>query len=340
MVEWAVRYVTWNFNPLFVMGGAAEMWKTNWATDWLALLFVLLFMMRKSMDAVQLSLATINERNAVRKAMDCWVHHDVHYFMQYGEEKRRQPNYRDGANPLAAFDSALGHRVYLHPFLWCVAIMGWLFLVFWSLLVPHMGLATGLVAVLLPATGSLLLMSGGVAVSFGWERDQHRWSALAVLPIPDLHLALGKIKGVVRPTLWVGLIASATALLLGWRGTLPLESSLWMALHVITFPVALACVTATLALTTPTLGEAISRWAVLGAIPAIATILPPPIGGFGGLALPFSPPLLVLFLVTHGPVPELVRGAWVSLALEVVGLIASLFILRFYLRRWTVGETD
>ena len=113
-----------------------------------------------------------------------------------------------------------------------------------------------------------------------------------------------------------------------------------MALHVLVFPVALAFVSATLALTTPTVGEALYRWAVLGAIPSVASLLPAPIGGLSGLALPFTPPLLVLLMVIHGPVPELVRGAWTAFGLEIFGIISSLLILRFYLRAWTVGEKD
>jgi hypothetical protein len=114
----------------------------------------------------------------------------------------------------------------------------------------------------------------------------------------------------------------------------------WMGVHVLLFPVALAYVTACLALTTPSLDEALWRWAVLGAIPSIAFLLPEPIGGDGGLALPFTPPLLVLILVINGATPELVRGAWISLGLETVGIGASLFILNRFLRQWTVGEKD
>jgi hypothetical protein len=183
-------------------------------------------------------------------------------------------------------------------------------------------------------------MSGGVAISFGWERDQHRWTELATLPVDNVRLALGKIKGVVRPTLWIGLLAAFTALILGWRGALHPASSHWMALHVLLFPVVLAFVCATLSLTTPTVGEALYRWAVLGAIPTLASALPPPIGGGEGIAAPFSPPVMVLFLVMNHPTPALVRGAWISLGLEVVGIIASLAFLALYLRRWTVIETD
>jgi hypothetical protein len=297
-------------------------------------------MMRKSMDAVQNSLSHLSERDVPRGTDTYWIHHDVHSFMEYGESKRREPNYRDGANPIAAFDVALGHRVYLHPFLWTVALLVYLFLLFWTLLVPNMGALTGTAATLIPATLALLLMSGGVAVSFGWERDQHRWSSLAILPMSDVHVAWGKIKGVVRPTLWTCLLASLTALIIGWRGALHWEVALWMALHVTVFPVALACVSATLALTTPTLSEALYRWGILGAIPSIATILPSPIGGTAGLALPFTPPLLVLMLVLNGPTPELIRSAWTALGLEIFGTAAALVILSFFLRRWTVGERD
>lgn len=338
--QWVVQKVVWHLNPLLTIGAAIHYWPSTWLTDWLVLVVLMLFMMRKSMDAIQISLATLPERDIVRKEADHWIHHDGHFFTQYSDNRRRQANYRDGGNPIAAFDVALGHRVYLHPFLWAVAIMLYLFLLAWSLLVPTMGADTGVAAVLVPATGALLLMSGGVAVSFGWERDQHRWPTLAVLPVSDLRLALGKIKGVVRPTLWVGLVASLTALLLGWRGAIHAESALWLSLHVLLFPVTLAFVSATLALTTPTVGEAIFRWAVLGAIPTLAFVLPPPIGGEGGLALPFSPPFLVLILVLRGPSPELIRGAWISLGLEVFGILASLLILGLLLRRWTVGERD
>jgi hypothetical protein len=338
--RWAALWVLWHANPLLTVGGAGGLWPTTWFTDWLVLLFVMLFMMRKSMDTVQGSLNTLPERDRARRNIDFWVHHDVHYFLQYGEGKRRQPRYYDGGNPIAAFDVALGHRVFLHPSLWAVGVLAYLFLLGWSLLVPPLGRGTGIVAVLLPATGALLLMSGGVAVSFGWERDQHRWPSLAVLPIDNVRLALGKIKGVVRPTLWIGFLASATALVLGWRGALPHESALWMALHVLVFPVALAFVSATLTLTTPTVGEALFRWAFLGALPTLGSILPPPIGGEGGLLLPLTPPLLVLLLVANGPTPELIRGAWISLGLEVAGVLGSLLILSLYLRRWTVGERD
>ena len=75
-------------------------------------------------------------------------------------------------------------------------------------------------------------------------------------------------------------------------------------------------------------------------IPSIATILPYPIGGTAGLALPFTPPLLVLMLVLNGPTPELIRSAWTALGLEIFGTTAALFILAFFLRRWTVGEQD
>lgn len=337
---WVARQIISHWNPLLVMAAAAEVAASTWFTDWLALLFVLLFMMRKSMDAIQLALAAMPDQDSPKTDASVWVHHDVHYFTQYGEGGRRQPQYRDGGNPIAAFDVALGHRVFLHPFFWALAIMLYLFMLGWSLLIPAKGLVTALVAVLLPATGALLLMSGGVAVSFGWERDQHRWPSLAVLPVDNLRLALGKIKGVVRPTLWIGFTSSLTAVLLGWRGALPLEPALWMAIHVLIFPVALACVSAVLALSTPNVSESLYRWAVLGAIPALATALPPPVGGDSGIALPFSPPLLVLILVLTGPTPGLIRGAWVSLGLEVFGIIASLLILTFLLRRWTVGEKD
>jgi hypothetical protein len=329
-----------NWNPFLLVGAAVGLWKSVWFTDWLALLLIMLFMMRKSMDAVHLALGSLGEQNSRSADPDRWIHHDIHYFTQYGKDRRRQPEYRDGGSAIAAFDAALGHRVYLHPVFWTLALMIYLFLLGWSLLVPALGKYTGIAAVLTPATAALLLMSGGVAVSFGWERDQHRWPALAVLPIDNIRLALGKIKGVVRPTLWMGLLAGATALLLGWRGALDFHASLWMALHVLVFPVALAFVSATLALTTPTLGEALLRWAVLGAIPTLATVLPPPIGGASGVALPFTPPLLVLILVLNGPTPDLLRAAWTALGLEVFGIAASLIILKLFLRRWTVGEKD
>jgi len=338
--QWTVQKIVWHLNPLLTVGAVVHYWPSTWFTDWLVLLVLMLFMMRKSMDAIQISLSSLPERDIVRKDADHWIHHDGHFFTQYSDDRRQQAQYRDGGNPIAAFDVALGHRVYLHPFLWAVAIMLYLFLLGWSMLVPALGNGTGVAAVLVPATGALLLMSGGVAVSFGWERDQHRWPTLAVLPISNIRLALGKIKGVVRPTLWIGLVASLTALLLGWRGAIHPEAALWLSLHVLLFPVALAFVSATLALTTPTVGEALFRWAVLGAIPTIAFVLPPPIGGEGGLALPFSPPFLVLLLVLNGPSPELIRGAWISLGLELFGIITSLLILGLLLRRWTVGERD
>jgi hypothetical protein len=335
-----VEHVFWHWNPLLVVWAVADIRHASWLTDWLVLVLILLFMMRKSMDSVHVALGALPERDVKRGSADYWMHHDVHYFMQFGEETRRQPQYRDGGNPVAAFDVALGHRVYLHPFFWSVAFMAYLFMLGWSLLVPPLGLGTGIAAVLIPATGALLLMSGGVAVSFGWERDQHRWPALSILPISNLSLAMGKIKGVVRPTLWINLAASLTALLLGWRGALQWEASLWMALHVLVFPVALACVAATLALTTSSLGEALYRWAVLGAIPTLATLLPPPLGGETGMAVSFSPPLLVLILVVTGPTPGLVRAAWISLGLEIAGIFGSLLILALFLRSWTVGEKD
>jgi hypothetical protein len=340
---WAMQiaqYAFWHLNPVLTVGGAAGAWPTTWLTDWLAALAFAAFMMRKSMDSVQLAIGELPQREQRKDDEVYWIHHHLHPFMQFGEARRPVPQYRDGGDVIAAFDTALGHRVYLHPFLWSLAIMAYLFLLGWSMLVPHLGRGTGIAAVLVPATGALLLMSGGVAVSFGWERDQGRWPALAVLPISNVWLAAGKIKGVVRPTLWIGLVAGMTALLLGWRGAIEVEASLWMALHVIAFPVALACVTATLALSTPTVGEALYRWAVLGAIPTVAWLLPPPIGGDDGLALPFSPPLLVLLLVAKGPNPALLQGAWVSFALEVIGVVSAFVIFHLYLREWTVGERD
>lgn len=339
-LQWTIQQLARHWNPFLTIPASADLWRSTWLTDWLVLMGITTFMMRKSMDSIQIALASLPERETIRSGVDFWVHHDVHYFTQYGEEQRREAKYRDNGNPIAAFDVALGHRVFLHPFLWAVVLMVYLFLLGWSLLVPAYGLGTGIVAVLLPATGALLLMSGGVAVSFGWERDQHRWPALAVLPIEGHRIALGKIKGVVRPTLWIGLLASLSALLLGWRGTLPPESALWMALHVLTFPVALAFVSATLSLTTPTLGEALYRWAFFGAIPTLASILPYPIGGEAGLALPFTPPLLVLLVVLEGPTPDLVRACWTSLGLQVFGVVFSLLIFSFSLRRWVVGERD
>jgi len=319
------------------VAGAAELRLTTWLTDWLVLAALTLFLMRKSMDAVQQALADLPELERPQPDTEAWIHHDVHFFTQFGREPRR-PAYRDGSNAIAAFDVALGHRVYLHPFFWSVALLGYLFLLGWALLVPEKGAVVGTVAALMPATAALLLMSGGVAVSFGWERDRGRWPALAVLPVGNLALGWGKILGVVRPTLWLGLMASMTALVLGWRGALDPVAALWMALHVLLFPVVLACVAAALALTTPTLAEALYRWAVFGAIPAAGALLPPPIGGEAGLALPFSPPLLVLLLVVRGTTPALLRGAAISLALEVAGFAAALLILHFLLRRLTVGE--
>lgn len=339
-----VLHLLQHWNPFLTAGAASGLWKSVWITDWLMLIVMTAFMMRKSMDAVQIALATLPERDSPHEhiAEGAWVHHDVHYFTLYGEDegKRRQPKYLDGRNPVTAFDVALGHRVYLHPFFWCLAVMLYLFLVGWSLLVPHIGKYTAAAAVLFPATGALLMMSGGVAISFGWERDQHRWPTLAVLPLSNQRIAYGKILGVVRPTLWTGLLACLTAVLMGWRGALEQEVALWMALHVLAFPVTLAFVSATLALTTPTVGEALYRWAVLGAIPTLATLLPFPVGGPAGLAVPFTPPLLVLLLVIFGPTPELLRGAWISLGLEVFGIVVSMTVLTLFLRRWTVGEKD
>lgn len=339
-LRWLALHLLYHWNPFLTVPGSAGLVQTTWLTDWLVLALFLLFMMRKSMDAVQSALSRLGDREAVRADLVYWVHHDGQYFTQYGERRRPDPQYRDGGNPVAAFDVARGHRVFLHPFLWTVALLGYLFLLGWSLLVPPFGRVTGVAAVLIPATGALLLMSGGVAVSFGWERDQHRWPELAVLPVENVRLALGKIKGVVRPTLWIGLLASLTALLLGWRGALHPEAATWMALHVLLFPVVLAFVSATLALATPTVGEALYRWAVLGAIPTLATALPPPLGGGDGLAAPFSPPVMVLFLVLSEPTPELVRGAWISLGLELAGLAGGLLVLARYLRAWTVSEKD
>jgi hypothetical protein len=292
------------------------------------------------MDAVQIALSRLGERVTSHADHVFWVHHDAQYFTQYAGRRRAGPQYRDGGNPVAAFDVARGHRVFLHPFLWTVGLLVYLFLLGWSTLVPTYGRYTAIAAVLIPATGALLLMSGGVAVSFGWERAQHRWRELAVIPLEDRRLALGKIKGVVRPTLWIGFMAALTAAFLGWRGALEWHASLWMALHVLLFPIVLAFVSATLALTTPTVAEALYRWAVLGAIPTLATALPPPIGGGEGIAAPFSPPMMVLFLVLNRTTPELYRGAWISLGLEIAGLLGSFILLTLYLRRWTISTTD
>ena len=340
IVQWLGQHLVWHWNPLLTIWGAGGLRGTTWITDWLVLLFYVTFMMRNSMDAVQIGLRSLPERDRYRTDVDAWIHHDGHFFTQYGDERRIHPVYRDGGNAITAFDVALGHRVFLHPFLWTVGIMLYVCLTVWSLLAPDHGKFTAIAAVLTPATGALLLMSGGVAVSFGWERDQHRWPSLAAIPMSNITLALGKIKGVVRPTLWLVFVASITALVFGWRGALDPEAALWMSLHVLLFPVVLAVVSATLALTTPTLGEALYRWAVLGAIPTLATVLPYPIGGHAGIALPFTPPLLVLLIVVHGPTPDLVRAAWIALGLELAGLVGSLLILGFLLRRWTVGERD
>lgn len=327
-------------NPLFAVGATTGTWKSLWLTDWLALVFVLVFMTRKSMDAVQVSLAILPERGGARKSGDYWIHHDVAHFTQFNGGKRPEPPYYDGGNPIAAFDVALGHRIYLHPFLWCLATLFYLSMVFWSLLVPDLGRWTAIAAALTPGALALILMSGGVAISFGFERDQHRWPALAVLPISNVRLAMGKVKGVVRPTLWLALLACLTALAMGWRGALELDAALWMGIHLVVFPVALACVSATLALTTPTVGEALYRWMVLGAIPTLASWLPYPIGTTAGIALPCSPPLLVLWLAVSGPSQALHRGAWIAFGLEIVGICASLLILGLFLRNWTVGEKD
>jgi hypothetical protein len=345
VVQVVVQHVFWHWNPVLTVAGASGILRTTWATDWLVLALFTLFMMRTSMDAVDRALADLPEREHDRYRADLWIHHDVHYFTQYGfnadaEAKRREPAYYDAGNPIAAFDVALGHRVYLHPFLWLVAILGYLFCVGWSLLTPEMGKYTATFAVLLPATGALLLMSGGVAVSFAWEQDQHRWPSLAVLPMENHRIALGKVKGVVRPTLWLCFVGGLTALFMAWRGALEWQSALWMGLHVIVFPIALAGVSAVLALTRKNLEETIFWWAFLGAIPTLATILPAPIGGEGGWALPFSPPLLALLIVIEGPTAALVRGAWISFGLEVVGILGSLAVLGLYLREWTVGEHD
>lgn len=339
LVLWSIRWVVAHCNPLLTVSGTANLGNTTWLLDWLVLVGLLLFMMRKSMDAVYTAMNSLPERDIVRREVDHWVHHDGHYFTQYGS-RRREPAYYDGGNPITAFDVALGHRVYLHPFIWAVAIMAYLCFLVWSLMVPSLGEVTGLLAVLTPATGALLLMSGGVAVSFGWERDQHRWPALAVLPLSNHRLAWGKIKGVVRPTLWVALVASLTSVLLGLRGTWHMEASLWMALHVLVFPVSLAFVSATLTLTTPSLAEALYRWAILGAIPTLATALPPPIGGEAGLAMPATPPLLALLIVVEGPTHALVRASFIALGLEILGVVLSIAVMHWFLRRITVGERD
>ena len=215
LLGWVIQQLFRNWNPVLPVAGAAGVWDIPWFTNWLVLLVVLLFMMRASMDSVQVALAALPERDRERSNDDAWIHHDAHHLMPFGDPQRRQPHYRDGGNPVTAFDVALGHRVYLHPFFWTLALLAYFFLVGWSLLVPSFGRGTATVAVLLPATGALLLMSGGVAVSFGWERDRHRWPALAVLPLDNVQLAWGKINGVLRPTLWICLAASLTALLMG-----------------------------------------------------------------------------------------------------------------------------
>lgn len=342
ILQWTVRHVVQHWNPLLTVPGAVGAWETTWLTDWIVLFLLTGFLMRKSMDSVQAAMVVLPDRDIRLRHADHWIHHDGHFFAQYsGLGERKEAEYYDGRNPIAAFDVALGHRVYLHPFIWALAIMAYLCMLTWGLLFPTVGgVVTGTLAVLLPATGALLLMSGGVAVSFGWERDQHRWPALAVLPVESHRLALGKIKGVVRPTLWVVLVAGLTALALGLRGTIPLEVALWMGLHAMVFPVALAFVSACLALTTPTLGEALFRWAVLGAIPTLATALPPPVGGETGLALPLTPPLLVLVLVARGPTPALIQHCWTALGLELLGIGIALVVLGVFLRPLTVGEKD
>lgn len=333
-----VLYLLQSWNPLLVIGASIGEWGAPWVTSWAALLAMTIFLTAKSAEAIQIALAALQERGAARRRSDAWIHHDVHYFLDYGQDSRRHPHYRDGANAVAAFDVALGHRVFIHPFLWCLALMAYLFFLGWTMLVPDLGRWTATAAVLIPATAALLMMSCGVAISFGWERDQDRWMGLAALPMTDAQLALGKIKGVVRPTLWLNLLAAVTAVVIGWRGAVPMTIAWWMALHVLVFPVALAFASATLALTTPTIGEAISRWAVLGAIPTFAYLLPPPIGGDSGIALPISPPLMVLVLVAHGPTSELIAACWAALALEIFGVMLALLILGYFLRRWTVGE--
>lgn len=333
-----VLWMMSNLNPLLAVHGTASPASGEWPASWLTLLGVTAFLTMKSASAIQISLRALQAKEETQKRRDAWIHHDVHYFLDYGRDERRTVEYRDGGNPVAAFDVALGHRVFLHPFLWCLGLLAYLSLLVWSLLVPGLALWAGTAAVLLPATAALLLMSGGVAISFGWERDQERWTGLASLPMSDLRLATGKIKGVVRPTLWLGLMAAVTSLLLGWRGALPAHSSYWMALHVAVFPVALAFVSATLALNTPTIGEALLRWAVLGAIPTFAYLLPPPIGGDAGIALPLSPPLLMLVVIAHGLTSPLLAACWAALALEILGIALGLLLLAFRLRRWTVGE--
>ena len=115
LVRWLLQQAFWHLNPILTVAAIPGGLRTTWWSDWLILVFLTLFMMRKSMDAIQEALVTLPEQEFSYTPGDAWVHHDVHHFMQYGEERRRQPGYRDGGNPITAFDVALGHRVYLHP---------------------------------------------------------------------------------------------------------------------------------------------------------------------------------------------------------------------------------
>ncbi len=329
-----------NLDPIMVPVALARVPGFSWFGNWVALCLVTLLMLRKSTDAVHASLASLPERDNLNRSTEAWIHHDVHVFTQFGENQRRVPGYYDGGNPIAAFDVALGHRVYLHPFLWTLMLLAYLFLLGWSMLLPGLGRETGVLAALIPATAALLMMSGGVVVSFGWERQQLRWPSLAVLPISDYRLAFGKIKGVVRPNLWLGLLAALTAMVMGWRGAIHWDSALWLGLHVLVFPVVLSAVSAVLALTKRSLEDALYWWAILGALPTLASILPHPIGGPDGLALPLTPPLLALLIVLSGPRPELIHASIVSLTIQLLGLCVALVILGTCLRRLTVGERD
>ena len=355
-IRWVLVSLLVHWNPLFAAAGAGGWsiesiathpavrsigagvgWEPHWLTTFAALVGATFFMVWRSVEAVQQGLRTLVDRHPRHSGIDFWVHHSPRYFWQYTHRRRVMPTY-DGDNPIAAFDMVFGHRVFLHPFFWCLSVLGFIHLSLWTLLVPRFGAGTGTAAVMIPATLAVALMSGGVALSIAYERDQNRWPFLAMLPLTDFQIAAGKLVAALRSSAWLAIVAATMALVMGWRGAFDPEVTPWIALQVLLSPMAMAVVAAAISQATPSLAEAVWRWFLLVTVPAALVALPYPIGGLDGWALPFSPPLMVVALGTHGSDPMLLQHAQTSLLFQAVLAGTSLLVLSRCLRRWALPE--
>jgi hypothetical protein len=233
-----------------------------------------------------------------------------------------------GRNPLVAFERQFGHRVRIRRWMWIVAAL----LAIGVLCIPFAAAGRILFGLLL-WTACMLAAHNGCA-SFAQERDRSGWEELALLPLTDRDLVLGKITAGTEA--WRPPMAAALVTVLVTALRAPGFGAAWLSWGLVSallLPPAYLALGAFLGLINHASDEAHWRAALLSTgLPALLLT-----GYVSGFQLTGAEALCPLF-ASWSAVPSGAVGiaAWVGILLYAAAGVGAGWLVLTRLRAWAL----